>query len=210
MSHEDNNVACKTTGEEQCLLRQKALSEFLVPQLVSQKRHPAKNFLSRFLPMFLNLFEVLKPIRCNLPLISQTVFYMSHQLVSFFLRFIFSPSNKVHTLTSFASICTSGRTGSGWKSIYRHCLLTYIWTTNRKRYLIVVLSGDSEYVVLYHFPSHDTWFVNLERSCWMYPNPVKRKAILLSQEWHHAPLPNHNNQFFSPSYHRTTELPPWL
>lgn len=32
-----------------------------------------------------------------------------------------------------------------------------------------------------------------ERSCWMYPNPVKRKTTPPSQEWHHAPLPNHKS-----------------
>lgn len=161
MSHEDNNVACKTTGEEQCLLRQKALSQFLVPQLVSQNRHPAKNSLSHFLPMFPNLFEVLKPIRCNLPLISQTVFYMSHHLVSFFLRFIFSPSNKVHT--HIFCICLYIRSNRIRLEEHLSALSTDIHLNHlQKKVSHVVLSGDGEYIALYHFPTPDTWFVNLD------------------------------------------------
>lgn len=195
MSHEDNNVACKTTGEEQCLLRQKALSQFLVPQLVSQNRHPAKNSLSHFLPMFPNLFEVLKPIRCNLPLISQTVFYMSHHLVSFFLRFIFFPSNKVHT--HIFCICLYIRSNRIRLEEHLSALSTDIHLNHLQK-KVSHCGTVRRWWIYCIIPLPYPWYLICEprlseSSCWMYPNPVKRKTTPPSQEWHHAPLPNHKS-----------------
>ena len=131
----------------------------------------------------------------------------------FFLPQISFPSSiKVPSLPPLASVCTWGPAVLGWKSLYLHCLLAYNCSIYRKGCLTVLPSPDSSYTASHHFSPRDTWFVNLnyQKGCWMYLSPIKSKAIPQSSEWHHPALPNYKNQFFSPSYHRTTWLPPCL